>query len=113
MVTTIDNLLIQYAFTQDRVESIKRNDEEGKVLINFSEWLEWGDCDAKIPQILVLFDTQTKYVKAIKLYGFNLESVCDYVDQHGNFLWNDIIHYMKDFDFFPKTLTLITTAAMF
>ena len=113
MIKTIDDLLIQYAFSYDKVESIERNDQAGKVFVVFSEWLEWHECDAKIPQILVLFDTQTKYVKAIKLYGFNLESVCVYVDQYGNFLWNDIIHYMTDFDSFPKTLTLLTAAALF
>ncbi len=112
MVLTIDDLLIQNGFYDDQVKSIKRNDEEGKALIQFKEWLEWGDCDVKIPQMLVLYDPITKYIKAYRIYGFNLEGICDYVDRHGSFLWNNIIHYMTDFDSFPKTITLITAAAM-
>ena len=48
----------------------------------------------------------------MRLYGFDLQSVCDYVDKHGNIYWNYTIHYMTDFDSFPQTLTLYTSAAM-
>ena len=43
----------------------------------------------------------------------DLQSVCDYVDEHGCIYWNHIIHYMTDFDSFPQTLVLLTPASMF
>lgn len=112
MVITIDNLLIQDGFYVNQVESVKRDDVEGRALIQFNGWFEWGDCDAKILQLLVLFDPKTKYIKAIKIYGIKLEGICDYVDNYGNFLWNDVIHYMTDFSSLPKTITLVTSAAL-
>ena len=112
MVVTIDDLLIQEGFYDNQVESVKRNEAEGKVLIQFKEWLEWGDCDVKIPQMLVLYDPRTRYIKAYKIYGFDLQGICDYIDQHGSFLWNNIIHYMTDFNYLPKTITLLTPYAM-
>ncbi len=108
MVNTIDDLLRQEGFHGNQVESIKRNDAEGKALIQFKGGLVWGDCDVNIPQMLVLYDPETKCIKAFKLYGFDLKGISDYIDQHGNFLWHTIIHYMKNFDYFPQTITLIT-----
>ena len=94
---TIDNLLIQGSFTCDKIESEKRNDAEGKALITFNGYMEY----------------KSKEITAMKLYGFNLQSVCDYVDEHGCIYWNHIIHYMTDFDSFPQTLVLLTPASMF
>ena len=37
---TIDNLLIQESFTYDKVESVKRNDVEGKALVTFDGYGE-------------------------------------------------------------------------
>lgn len=110
---TIDNLLIQESFTFDRIESKKRNDAEGKALITFNGYMEYDeDSDAKVYQMLILFDPKSKEITAMKLYGFNLQSVCDYVDEHGCIYWNHIIHYMTDFDSFPQTLVLLTPASL-
>ena len=110
---TIDDLLIQESFTYDRIESKKRNDAEGKALITFKGYMEYDeDSDAKVYQMLILFDPRSKEITAIKVYGINLQSVCDYVDEHGCIYWNYIIHYMKDFDSFPQTLVLLTPASM-
>ena len=110
---TIDNLLIQESFSYDKVESVKRNDVEGKALVTFDGYMIWDeDSDAKVYQMLILFDTANKEVKAMKVYGFNLQSVCDHVDEYGFVYWNQIIHYMTDFDSFPQTLTLLTPASL-
>jgi len=112
MITTIDNLLIQDGFWDNQVESKQRNDAEGKALIKFDGCLEYSDCNANIMQVLVIFDPTTKYIKAFKLYGTNLQGVCDYLTDCHHFLWNEIAHYTTEFDYFPQTMTLFTTYSM-
>lgn len=109
---TIDNLLIQESFTYDKVKSVKRNDVEGKALVTFDGFMVWDeDSDARVSQMLILYDPVNKEIKAMKVYGFNLQSVCDHVDEYGFVYWNQIIHYMTEFDSFPQTLLLLTPAS--
>ena len=65
---TIDNLLIQGSFTCDKIESEKRNDAEGKALITFNGYMEYDeDSDARVYQMLILFDPKSKEITAMKL----------------------------------------------
>lgn len=109
---TIDELLIQNGFTLDKVKQIDRNDSKGQALITFKHNLPWDGVNANVMQMLVVYSPDTKIIKALRLYGSNLQSVCDYVDMHGNIYWNSIIHYMTDFHSFPHILTLYTNAVM-
>jgi len=109
---TIDELLIQNGFTLDKVEQIKRNDSEGQALVIFKQNLPWDGVDAHVKQMLIVYSPETKHIKAMRLYGSNLQSVCDYVDMHGNIFWHSIIHYLTEFDSFPQTLLLLTPASM-
>ncbi len=108
----IDELLIQNGFTLDKVKQLQRNDTEGKALISFKHSLRWDGVNAHITQMLVVYSPETKHIKAMKLYGSNLQSVCEYVDMHGNIFWHSIIHYLTEFDSFPQTLLLLTPASM-
>lgn len=108
MVITIDDLLYQFSFQGVEIEKLDRTDDDGSALIQFKELFEYVGCDSKIMQLLVLYDPLTKYIKAIKLYGFNLQQVCDFVDAHGAFLWNNIVNYLTDFHSCLQTITLIT-----
>ena len=105
---TIDELLIQEEFWYpSRVEEIKRNDESGMVLIIFkNSQIEYSGELFDVPQVLVAFDTSSKVVTAMMLYGFDLQPVCDFVDEYHHFLHFRCYNYLKRFEAFPSTLTL-------
>lgn len=105
----IDELLIQEEFWYpSKVEEIKRNDETGKVLIRFkSSQLVYSGEIFNVPQVLVAFDPSSKVVTAMMLYGFDLQPVCDFVDKYHNFLHFRCYKYLKRFEAFPSTLTLL------
>lgn len=105
----VDELLIQKEFWYpSNVEEIKRNDETGKVLIRFktSQLVYFGEV-FDVPQVLVSFDPSSKVVTAMMLYGFDLQPVCDFIDEYHHFLHLRCYNYIKSFEAFPSTLTLI------
>lgn len=106
---TIDELLIQEEFWYpSNVEEIKRNDETGKVLIRFnSPQLEYYGEIFNVPQVLVAFDSSSKVVTAMMLYGFDLQPVCNFVDEYHHFLHFRCYNYLKRFEAFPSTLILM------
>lgn len=66
---TIDELLLQ--FNESDIQEIL-NDVPGKTLVKFNGNYFYADCEDGIIQFLALYDINTKIIKGIKLYGFNM-----------------------------------------
>lgn len=104
---TVDELLAHFD-TQD-IESQEMNDVEGKALVLLKQYYHWNGEPASVHQFLVLFDPDTRTIKAIKLYGINLQSAEEYIREYGCYFWNPVLHSMSDYDSFIDTLLLITS----
>ena len=105
---TIDALLEQ-SLIKGSIHEIKRNDGQGRCLIFINGEFKWEDCDASIRQMLINFNPQTLEIQTIVLYGWDMAAVCDYVDKKGHFMQHAIMHYMKDVNGYPETVTLLTS----
>lgn len=103
-LTTIDNLLCNFDFAN--VES-KRDDIPGKILITFKTPIQWWDEKARIFQFVALYDTNTRIVKALKIYGFDLKAAIDYANEYHYYLWCPIIHYVQDIYCSTPSVTFI------
>lgn len=103
---TIDELLIQFDF-QD-IEEVKRDDTTGKAHIIFKGTYTFWDEKARLNNVVVLFDQNSKIIRGLKLYGFNLESVVEWVDENSSYLWCPVFHYMKDEQTMPRRITSLT-----
>lgn len=108
---TIDELLIQFNYAH--ISDVMRDDNAGKVLVTFKTYFQFWDEQAKIYQFLALFDPQTKIIRAIRLYGSNLEAVVDWVEENNSYLWCPVIHYMKDEQTMPRKLITLTLICSF
>ena len=105
---TIDELLIQFDY--QHISNVNCDDVAGKVLVQFAKSFQFWDEKAHIYQFLALFNPQTKVIKAIKLYGTDLEAVVEWVEENNSYLWCPVVHYIKDEQTMPRkilTLTLI------
>lgn len=111
LVMTIDTLLKKIE-SCNPIEKIKSNRVSGEVVIDFKTSLQWEECDAYISKILIMYDQNTAVVRNIILSGNDLQSVCDYIDRHGCFLWSNIVHYTPVFNVNPQKLLLVTETAL-
>lgn len=102
---TIDELLIH--FDAQDIESQEMNNIDGKALVVFKRPYHWFDEQASIFQFLALFDSNTREIKAIKLYGPNLQSAEKYIKEHRQYFWNPVLHYMADYNSIAESLLLI------
>lgn len=108
---TIDELLV--CFDYQHIAEVKRDDAAGKVFISFKTFFEFWDEKAKIYQFIALFNPTSKVIKAIKLYGSNLEAVIDWVEENNSYLWCPVIHYIKDEQTMPRRLLTLTLICSF
>lgn len=105
---TIDNLLLQFKFGSYEIEKI-RDDVPGKTMVVFKTPITWRDEDSRIFQFIALYDENTKIVKALRIYGFGLQSDIDYATEHNCYLWCPVLHYIEDLNCSAPTVTFITS----
>ena len=103
---TIDELLLQ--FNKSDIQEIL-NDVPGKTLVKFNGNYFYADCEDGIIQFLALYDINTKIIKGIKLYGFNMRKALKYIQEHSTFLWCPVIHYIQDVYSPAPSITIITS----
>lgn len=108
---TIDELLIQFDFRD--IQDVKRDDNSGKAHIIFNGTFTYWDEIAKISNVVILFDSTTKIIRGLRLYGFNLEAVVDWVEEHRNYLWCPVLHYLKDEQTMPRRINALTLICSF
>lgn len=82
---TIEELLIQFDYRY--ISEVKRDDNTGKAHIIFNGTFSFWDEKARLSNVVVLFDPSTKIIRGLKLYGFNLEAVVDWVDENNSYLY--------------------------
>ena len=103
---TIDELLLQ--FNDSDIKEIL-NDVPGKTFVRFNDNYFYKDCNDGIIQFIALYDTNTRVIRAIKIYGFNMRTALKYIQENSTFLWCPIVHYIQDVYSPAPSITIITS----
>lgn len=68
-------------------------DSEGRALIIFETPYTWSDGTEELVAIWAEYNTNTKQISKLRLYGSNLQQILGYTYLHRNYLWCTVNNY--------------------